>query len=180
MAFPKRNYKDGSTVITAENMNAIQDAISDLDDRPVVTVEDIPGGHRIIVTDHNGIRNYDIMEGGGGEGGSGADGISCTHSWNGTVLTVSSASGTSSADLQGPRGPEGQPGPQGEPGRDGSNGYDGSDGYTPVRGVDYFTPEDVANIVQQVVAQMPHFYLQPMKPTDWKDGDWWAEIIVEG
>ena len=32
----------------------------------------------------------------------------------------------------------GPQGPQGEPGRD------GADGYTPVRGVDYFTPEEIA------------------------------------
>ena len=31
----------------------------------------------------------------------GKDGISATHSWNGTILTVTSASGTSSADLKG-------------------------------------------------------------------------------
>lgn len=31
----------------------------------------------------------------------GRDGISVTHSWNGTVLTITSASGTSSADLKG-------------------------------------------------------------------------------
>ena len=34
----------------------------------------------------------------GAPGADGQDGVSCTHSWNGTVLTVVSASGTSSAD----------------------------------------------------------------------------------
>lgn len=34
----------------------------------------------------------------------GEDGISCEHSWNGTILTVKSASGTSSADLKGDKG----------------------------------------------------------------------------
>lgn len=34
-------------------------------------------------------------------GADGEDGVSVTHSWNGTVLTVTSASGTSSADLKG-------------------------------------------------------------------------------
>lgn len=37
----------------------------------------------------------------------GKDGVSCTHEWNGTILTVTSASGTSSSDL---KGPEGYPG----------------------------------------------------------------------
>ena len=37
-----------------------------------------------------------------------ADGeLACSHSWNGSVLTVTSASGTSSADLRGPVGPTG-------------------------------------------------------------------------
>lgn len=43
----------------------------------------------------------------GATGATGADGVSCEHSWNGTVLTMTSASGTSSADLRGPQGPSG-------------------------------------------------------------------------
>lgn len=35
---------------------------------------------------------------------AGEDGVSCTHSWTGSTLTVTSASGTSSADLRGPAG----------------------------------------------------------------------------
>ena len=42
--------------------------------------------------------------------------MSCTHSWDGTVLTVTSASGTSSADLQGPQGEQGETGPAGADG----------------------------------------------------------------
>jgi len=53
----------------------------------------------------------------GADGQDGKDGVSCTHEWNGTVLTVTSASGTSSADLKGDTG---------------------AAGYTPVKGVDYF------------------------------------------
>ena len=37
----------------------------------------------------------------------GKDGVSATHSWSGTVLTVTSASGTSSADLKGGKGDDG-------------------------------------------------------------------------
>ena len=46
----------------------------------------------------------------GQDGAPGADGVSCTHSWNGTVLTVTSASGTSSADLKGAPGTNGTDG----------------------------------------------------------------------
>ena len=44
----------------------------------------------------------------GKDGKDGADGVSCTHSWDGTVLTVTSASGTSSADLKGEQGEAGK------------------------------------------------------------------------
>jgi hypothetical protein len=40
-------------------------------------------------------------------GKDGADGVSPTHSWNGTVLSITSASGTSSADLKGEQGERG-------------------------------------------------------------------------
>lgn len=69
--------------------------------------------------------------GGGGEsaGKPGKDGISATHSWNGTVLTITSASGTSSADLKGDTGAAGK---------------------TPVRGTDYWTAADIAEIKSYV------------------------------
>jgi hypothetical protein len=40
----------------------------------------------------------------------GEDGVSATHSWNGTVLSITSASGTSSADLKGDTGGKGADG----------------------------------------------------------------------
>ena len=52
----------------------------------------------------------------GDNGKDGADGISATHQWNGTVLTVTSASGTSSADLKGDKGEQGDIGAVGEAG----------------------------------------------------------------
>lgn len=45
-----------------------------------------------------------------------------THSWNGTILTITSDSGTSSADLKGATGDDGVRGPQGRAGRDGISG----------------------------------------------------------
>ena len=53
-------------------------------------------------------------------GKDGKDGVSITHTWNGTSLSITSASGTSEMDLRGPAG---------------------QDGYTPVKGVDYFDGE---------------------------------------
>ena len=68
----------------------------------------------------------------GSTAGAGKDGISATHSWNGTVLTITSASGTSSADLRGPAGPQGDPGPA----------------YT-------LTDEDKTSITNSVLASLP-------------------------
>lgn len=39
----------------------------------------------------------------------GEDGVSCYHEWDGTILTITSASGTSSADLKGEKGDDGDP-----------------------------------------------------------------------
>ena len=55
---------------------------------------------------------------------TGEDGVSATHSWSGTTLTITSASGTSSADLKGETGDKGDA------------------GYSPVRGTDYWTEAD--------------------------------------
>lgn len=58
----------------------------------------------------------------GAPGPAGADGTSVTHRWSGTTLTVTSASGTSSADLQGPAGENGADGATGPAGTDGADG----------------------------------------------------------
>lgn len=76
----------------------------------------------------------------GKNGKDGTNGVSATHSWNGTTLTVTSASGTSSADLKGDKGDEGDP---------------GAPGYTPVRGTDYWTDADKAEIKAYIDDNMP-------------------------
>ena len=65
------------------------------------------------------------------KGAKGKDGMSATHSWNGTTLTVTSASGTSSANLRGPAG------------------------HTPVKGVDYFTEADKQEIATAASEMAP-------------------------
>lgn len=118
--------------------------------------------------------------GGGAGGGSGTagkpgkDGISATHEWNGTVLTITSASGTSSADLKGDTGAAGKDGASvavksvSESAADGgsnvvtfsdgktltvkngSKGSTGAAGKTPARGTDYWTAADIAEIKSYV------------------------------
>lgn len=74
-------------------------------------------------------------------GRDGEDGEPVTHRWDGTNLIVTSASGTSSADLKGKQGDPGKPGYTPVKGKDYFDGEPGKPGYTPVKGVDYFDGE---------------------------------------
>lgn len=131
-------------------------------------------------------------ESGDFKGDKGADGISTTHSWNGTTLTITSASGTSSANLKGEAGDNGADGigissvtqtttstaddgnniitvtlsngnkstftvQNGSKGSKGDTGEAGAAGYSPVRGTDYWTDADKAEIksyVEQAINNM--------------------------
>ena len=53
------------------------------------------------------------------------------------------------------KGEKGDPGTNGKDGTNGTNGKDGVDGYTPVKGKDYFTETDKAEIVSSVIAELP-------------------------
>lgn len=81
----------------------------------------------------------------GEAGANGKNGVSVTHSWSGTTLFVTSASGTTSANLKGAKGDKGD---KGDTGAAGTNGIDG---YTPVKGVDYYTDADKAEIISAVL-----------------------------
>lgn len=83
----------------------------------------------------------------GPAGADGKDGVSVTHEWVGTTLSVTSASGTSSADLkgekgeqgiqgaQGPKGDTGEQGPQGIQGIQGPKGDTGEQGPKGIQGI---------------------------------------------
>ena len=72
----------------------------------------------------------------GVDGENGADGVSVTHEWEGTVLKVTSASGTSSVNLKGEKGDIGPEGPQGEKGEKGDTGVQGIQGEKGATGAD--------------------------------------------
>lgn len=97
----------------------------------------------------------------GKDGVNGKDGISCSHSWSGTTLTITSASGTTSSNLKGDKGDKGEQGIQGiqgvagKNGANGTNGKDGKDGYTPIKGTDYYTEADKKEMVQLVLNALP-------------------------
>ena len=117
---------------------------------PAAKVEQTDDGAIITITDKNGTTNVTVLNGKDGQNGKdgengkdgldgqngkdgtngtdGKDGISATHSWNGTVLTVTSASGTSSANLKGDKGDKGDQGIQGEQGVKGDKGDKGDTG----------------------------------------------------
>lgn len=48
------------------------------------------------------------------------------------------------------KGEQGEPGPQGDTGPQGDPGPEGPPGPSPVRGIDYWTPEDIAEIKSYV------------------------------
>ena len=150
---------------------------------PTIKVQEITGGHSVSVTDANGTQTFNVMDGAKGDKGDqgvqgmpGQSGMPASHYWNGTTLTITSASGTSSADLKGgyykpvvdytgtnqiriiwSAVGSGMPsvsnttltlptGPQGNPGKDGK---------TPVKGEDYFTAAEKAEMVNEVLAALP-------------------------
>lgn len=70
MALNKCEYCDGETVIKAENLNAIQDAICDLEQAvgegsisPTATVEQTDTGATITITDKDGTTTATITNG---------------------------------------------------------------------------------------------------------------------
>ena len=58
-------------------------------------------------------------------------------------------------NIKGEKGDKGDKGDTGANGKDGTNGKDGVDGYTPVKGKDYFTETDKAEIVSSVIEALP-------------------------
>ena len=54
----------------------------------------------------------------------------------------------------GAQGPSGPTGPRGDPGQNGAQGPKGADGKTPVRGTDYWTAADIAEIHKYIDAKI--------------------------
>lgn len=72
---------------------------------PSITVTPLSNGYHIEITEKGGVKKIDIFNGAKGDAGA-----SAYHEWNGTVLTMRSASGSSSADLKGEKGDKGDRG----------------------------------------------------------------------
>ena len=130
----------GGGMSEEELQSAIDDALAqakasgefDGEDGTSVTVksasESTADGGSNVVTFSDG-KTVTIKNGSkGSTGAAGSNGVSTTHSWSGTTLTITSASGTSSADLKGDKGDPGERGGTGEAGADGITPHIGDNG----------------------------------------------------
>ena len=94
---------------------------------PVVSVSAITGGNRITITDVNGTKTIDVLNGSKGNDGTSPT-VNVSKSGKVTTISITDKNGTKTTTIN-----------------------DGSDGKTPAKGVDYFTPSEVSDIVQQVL-----------------------------
>ena len=129
----------------------------------------------ITVTDKNGTTTAQVNDGQNGQPGApgqdgqpGTDGFSpsASVSKSGTVstLTVTDKTGTTTVQIN--------------DGQDGQDGEDGEDGHTPVKGTDYWTAQDQAEIVQDVLGSQEIAALQTKAITD--TGGYYTTDTVEG
>lgn len=144
---------------------------------PVVTVTKIANGHRVAITDANGTKTFDVMDGEDGEGGGGGSGENGTTFYP-YVDENGNLSWTNDGGLENPetvniKGPEGKPGQNGyspvvtvaaisgghrvtvtdKSGTktfDVMDGGDGAPGKTPVKGTDYWTAADKQEIIEDL------------------------------
>lgn len=121
---------------------------------PVVSASKSGTVTTITITDKNGTKTATIKDGADGKDGSNGQ--------DGTSVTITSVSGSSvdgannyvtfsdGTTLTVKNGSKGSAGADGKDGVDGRNGIDGVDGRTPIRGVDYWTDADKAEIKSYV------------------------------
>lgn len=120
---------------------------------PSIAVTAVEAGYSITVTNRDGVSTVILPK--GVDGGTGSQGATFTpHLSQDGVLSWTNDKGLTNPAPVSIRGADGAPGSQGVPGQAGETGPQGqpgspgADGRTPVKGVDYFTDADIAQIRQ--------------------------------
>lgn len=116
---------------------------------PYVAVTDIPGGHRVTITDSVGTNEFDVMDGADGEDGVSPT-IAVSDITGGHVLTITDINGARTVNVlngedgapgaTGPAGATGPQGPKGDKGDKGDTGSTGATGPTGPQGASGYSP----------------------------------------
>lgn len=131
---------------------------------PTVTVDKTSEGHKLTITDVEGTKIVEVLN--GIEGPAGPQGIPGIQGPVGDrgVQGLQGETGprgekgdTGETGPQGPKGDKGDQGPQGNKGDKGDTGAAGADGKTPVKGTDYFTEAEKAEMINNVIAALPKY-----------------------
>lgn len=141
MAFTKRNYVSGETVITADNLNAIQDElirVGGLLGKDIQSAAINDSGHLILTLTDGTKLDAGVAKG--------SDGVTPHIGDNGNWYLGSTDTGKPSRGATGAQGPKGDTG---------DTGPQGPAGHTPVKGTDYWTAADKAEMVADVLAALP-------------------------
>lgn len=169
--FNVKNGSKGSTGATGNDGKAGEDGKDGVTPAfSIGTVTTLSAGSSatatITGTAENPVLNLGIPKGkdgtgGGGESGTGADGedggyyvpavsSSGDLSWSPTKADMPAVQTVNIKGDKGDTGAQGLQGIQGEPGEKGEKGDTGAAGYSPVRGTDYWTASDIAEIKSYV------------------------------
>lgn len=131
---------------------------------PTVSIVDIDGGHKVVITDKDGAKEFNVMD--GAKGADGDDGyspnVTVAEIDGGHRVVIADKNGDKTFDvMDGARGARGAKGDKGDAftyadftaeqlaalkGARGDKGEPGNNGYTPVRGTDYWTTADINTI----------------------------------
>ena len=123
---------------------------------PTVSISDINGGHRVVITDKDGTKEFNVMNGTNGDDGYSPT-VTVTEIDGGHRITITDKNGDKTFDvMDGAKGDKGDAFTYADftteqlAALKGSQGDPGNDGYTPVRGTDYWTAADINTIKDYV------------------------------
>ena len=160
MAFTKRNYVSGETVITADNLNAIQDElirVGGLLGKDIQSASINDSGHLILTLTDGTTLDAGVAKGEKGDtGDAGATGPQGPQGIQGIQGEKGDPGEVGPIGPQGPQGDVGPQGLQGEKGEKGDKGDKGDAGDMGPQGPPYtLTDADKAEITELVLAAIP-------------------------